>query len=346
MVTGNAYRIKIGTQIASSQQRETTQQLLSLKVELSMDGVGGHCEIELAGGENTAAAAKPGDEVTIDLDAGDGKVRVFTGEVEMIQVETNTQRVLAHDGLVKLTGLEVEAGFEDVNVDFIVKQLLSEANITAGTIDKGPKLASYILQRGPRVFRHIQQLAKLCGADFYTDGEGKAHFVAPKKASADHVFNYGENITMLDLHEVQPVFDSVEVWGEGAASSKGADKFYWLATDISGVASKAMLSEDYQLQSGQSGKRPLQINCGEVRSGEAAQQVADAQIAALAARRVKGYLKVFAIPGIEPGDHVNITGLPAGHAAAEALKTDSVLRVRRVLHQLDRSQGMVTRMDF
>ncbi len=264
----------------------------------------------------------------------------------MSQLETTTQRVLASDSLVKLTGLEIEAAFEDVNVDFIVKQLLSEANITAGKVDKGPKLASYVLHRGPRAFRHIQHLAKLCGADFYSDGEGAAHFVAPKKGAANHDFSYRENVMSLDLYALPPVFDSVEVWGEGAASSKGAEKFYWLATDISGVSAKAMLSDDYQLQSGKLGKRPLQLNCGELRSGEAAQQLAEGYIESLASRRIKGFLKVFATPGVEPGDYIKITELPDDHAAAEALQAGSVLRVRRVLHELDRNQGFVTRMDF
>ena len=346
MATDNTYRIKLGSQIASSSLSESTQQLLSLKVELTMDGVGGSCEIELAGGNNTATAAKPGDEVTVDLDSGNGKVRVFTGEVEMTQAAATTQRVIANDSLVKLTNLEVEAAFEDVNVDFIVKQLLSEAKITAGKIDKGPKLASYILHRGPRAFRHIQHLAELCGADFYSDGEGAAHFVSPQKSGADHNFTYGENVMALDLYTLPPVFDSVEVWGEGAASTKGADKFHWLATDISGVSAKAMLSDDYQLQSGKTGKRPRQINCGALRSGEAAQQVADGQITSLATRRIKGYLKVFASPSVEPGDHIKITDLPQEHAAAEALRADSVLRVRRVIHEMDRRRGFVTRMDF
>jgi len=344
MALAVAYHIKIGSQTASSNARENDRLLLSLIAELNMDGVGGRCSVELGGTQYKTPP--PGDAVSVGLDGGDGMVAVFTGEVEAVQVGATSQRIYASDGLVKLGRLDVEAAYEDVNVDFIVKDLLQQAEVDAGKVEKGPKLASYVLHRGPRALRHIQHLAEICGADFYSDGEGKAHFTVPAKGGADHSFLYGENILSLDLQHPPPVHDSVEVWGEGAASSKGADKFYWLATDLSGVSDKAAVDDDGKVSTGKPGKRPLHITHGAVRSGETAQALAKAHMAALSARWVRGRLKVFARPGVEPGNLVEIKDLPEDHAAAGALKDNRLLRVRRVSHQLDRNQGFVTRMDF
>ena len=66
----------------------------------------------------------------------------------------------------------------------------------------------------------------------------------PKTGSADHRFKFGETITHLAVQKIAPAFDSVEVWGEGAASAKGADKAHWLSTDLSGVSAKASVAAD------------------------------------------------------------------------------------------------------
>jgi len=85
--------------------------------------------------------------------------------------------------------------------------------------------------RGPRALRHLQALAELCGTDLYTDGQGRAHFAAPRTGgTTEQSFRYGDNILTLDLQVTPPAYDSVEVWGEGAASSQGADKYYWLVS--------------------------------------------------------------------------------------------------------------------
>ncbi|MFC1747182.1 hypothetical protein ACFL2V_00090 [Pseudomonadota bacterium] len=339
-----AYKIKIGRQLASSQQRESNLQLLALKTELSMDDVGGRCEVSLVGGEGTPIAGKIGDEVTVELDAGNGAKRVFTGEVESLQTDANTQRIIASDGLVKLARMDIEAGFEQVNVDFIVKQLLDDAGLTAGEVEKGPQLAAYTLHRGPRALQHMRNLARLCGVDLFTDGEGHAHFVAEKESSKEYRLKYGESILTLDLKSEPPLFDGIAVQGEGAASSKGAEKFHWLPSDLTGVSATAALSEKGQAKPNAKVKRALQFSSGAVRSGEAATYVAEQHMKAIAARQIRGRIKIFAKPGIEPGDHISIDALPDNHVATELLQKNNRLRVRCVRHELDRTRGFITHM--
>lgn len=345
MAAGFAYKITIGSQIASSEPHENTLQLLSLRSELTMDGVGGYCEVELSGGKNMPPVAEPGDVLEVELDAGQGSIRVFTGTVESISTGAS-QWITAQDDLIKLTRHDVALAFEEVSADFIVNELLDEVGLTAGIVETGPQLASYVLHSGPRAFRHIQTLAELCGTDLYTDGEGKAHFTSPSTRGAEHSFKYGESILVLDLKRVPPQFDGVSVWGEGAASSKGAEKYYWLAEDLEGVSAEASISEQGELQSGTAGERNRLIRTGAVRSGEAAQAVADGQMSALVARGIQGRLKAFATPAVMPGDTVKIEDLPDEHAANKALQEGGMLRVRRVRHELDRRDGFVTLMEF
>ncbi|MCG8422767.1 MAG: hypothetical protein MJE77_33040 [Proteobacteria bacterium] len=338
------YHATIGSQIASSRPNQGERQLLALFSELSMDSIGGRCRLELGG--NRVEAPAPGDAISVELSAGESSAAVFTGEVEAVEVTATSQRIVASDGLVKLGRLDIEVTYEDVSVDFIVKDLLDQAGISIGTIDTGPDLAVYVIHRGPRALHYAQELAALCGADLYTDGRGAAHFASPRQGAADHRFSYGESVISLDLYRPPLVVDSIAVWGEGAAGSKGADKTHWLASDLAGVSGKAAIDASGATTSGSLGQSPRQLKSGAVRTGEAAQACADGHMAALASRRVRGRVDIFGTPGIEPGDLIDIADLPDQHAATSALLKNHTLRVRQVRHLMSRRRGYITRLEF
>ncbi|MFO1432391.1 MAG: hypothetical protein U1F76_19995 [Candidatus Competibacteraceae bacterium] len=344
MAQAIAYRVKSGGHTAASRAQESDCQLLSLRVDLDMDGVGGHCAIEL--GDSTIAV-QPGAAVKVELDAGDGMLPVFTGQVDNVRIGASSQWLLADDSLAALARLDLEAAYQDVKAGFIVKDIFQQAGVTAGEVVDGPQLPTYVLHRGPRALRHLQTLAELCGADLYTDGQGRVHCAVPRTGgTAEQTFRHGENILTLDLHLMPPAYDSVEVWGEGAASSQGADKYYWLVTDLTGVNGKAALTANSQVNPGSLGKLPRPIYQGAVRSGEAARGVAEAQVKALAARWLRGHIEVYGTPGVEPGHRVQIVGLPTDHSATAVLASGHLPRVRRVQHRLDRQRGLLTRLDF
>lgn len=342
MVTG--YLAKVGAYTASNNPRGSDRQLLQIQVELGMDGAGGWCSVELAGAD--FAPVQPGEAVHIKLDGGQGLVSVFTGAAEAVETTATTQRIKASDALTKLARIEVEAAYAEVHADFIIKDLLSKAGAKPGTVAKGPNLPSYLVHRGPRALGHLRKLAQLCGADLYTDGAGAVHCAVPRTGSADHSFNYGENIIVMALQRAQPAYDSVEVWGEGAASSAGADKAHWLCTDLSGVSGKAALDASGHVVAGKLGKQPIRIRDGAIRSGGAAQDVASARMTAIAAGWIRGRMEVFGTPAVMPGDLIGLKKLPATHAASRLLEGGRALRVRSVRHVLDRERGFVTRLEF
>lgn len=340
----NAYQVHIGSALASSKASESQRQLLQLCVDLNMDGPGAACTIELA--DSNVAPPAAGDPVTVKLDAGDGAQTVFTGTVADTRAGATGQTILAHGAWAELGRSEVEAAYDSVSADFIIKDLIGKVGAATGTISKGPALSGWALHRGPTALGHLRRLALLCGADLFAGGDGKIHCAAPKTGSADHHFKFGETVIRLTVEKRIPAFDSIEVWGEGAASAKGADKAHWLSTDLAGVSAKAAVDSDGQVQAGKLGTRPFRLREGALRSGEAVEAVAKAWATSLAARLLGGSLEVFAAPKVQPGDLVSIDSLPTDHAAASLLGQGGTLRIRQVCHRLDRQRGAITRLGF
>ncbi|MER2624469.1 MAG: hypothetical protein ABTS22_11095 [Accumulibacter sp.] len=339
-----AYRVRIGSQTSGSEVARSQRALLSLLVRLGMDGAGGVCELQLADPE--APAPQAGDPLRVELDAGDGLRKVFTGTVDTVRIDTSGQHVTAYDDLHKLACLETEASYENVDVDFVVKDILQRAGVAAGRISKGFNLPSYVLTRSPGALRQVLELADWCGADLFSDSEGKAHFVTAAEPGASHGFDFATHVLQIEIQATPSIHDSVEVFGEGAAGSQGADKFCWLATDLAGVSGQAAIGPQGAVAVGRTGKTPRRLTLGVVRSGEVAQHVAEAQMRALAARWLRGRIEVIGRPGVLPGDRVRLVGVPLRHAAADLLQGPHSLRVRQVSHVLGRRRGFVTRMEF
>jgi hypothetical protein len=344
MSTALAYRIGIGSQTASSDAARSGRSLLSLLVRLGMDGTGGVCELQLADPE--APAPQAGEPLRVELDTGAGLRKVFTGAVDTVRIDTSGQHVTAYDDLQKLARFETEASYENVGVDFVVKDVLQRAGVATGRIGKGFNLPSYVLTRRPGALRQVLELADWCGADLFSDSEGKAHFVTAAEPGTAHGFDFATDVLQIEIEATPPIHDSVEVFGEGAAASQGADKFCWLATDLAGVSGQAAIGPQGAVAVGRTGKSPRRLTLGVVRSGEVAQQVAEAQMRALTARWLRGRIEVIGRPGVLPGDRVSLTGIPLRHAAAGLLQGPHALRVRQVSHVLGRRRGFVTRMEF
>jgi hypothetical protein len=342
MPGSTAYVAKVGNYRADSDPRQGDRLLLSLVVERSMDSPG-RCIIELA--DPLHAPVESGAAVTVSLDAGTGSHTVFTGEAYASSVTATGQIVRAADGLAKLAAVHVEASYADVTSDFVLKDLIAKSGAETGTVAPGPSLGTYVVHRQPRALYYCGLLAALAGSDLWTDGNGKVQCTAPKSGGADHRFKLGENILSLDLREQAPASDGIEVWGEGAAGSNGADAAHWLTTDLAGVTGKAAVKEG-AAQPNQAGSHPIRLNAGALRAGDAAAKVANAWAEGVAARGVRGRVEVAGAPEVEPGDLVGLDGLPQDHAAAKMLTGGKTLRVRSVRHALDRARGLRTTLEL
>jgi hypothetical protein len=193
--------------------------------------------------------AKP---LRVDLDAGNGLRKVFTGTVDTVRIDAGGQHVTAYDDLRKLACLETEASYENVDVDFVIKDVLQRAGVTDRSRHEG--LQSSVVRADPpsgRLAAGTRPCRLVRGRPVYGDSKGKAHFVTPAEPGAAHAFDFATNVLQIEIQATPPIHDSVEVFGEGAAGSQGADKFCWLASDLAGVSGQAAIDAQGAVAVGQ-----------------------------------------------------------------------------------------------
>lgn len=319
-----------------------TSELLPLRVrcETGMDGVG-VCELELIVPAD-AALPTPGQSLAVALGLDGDESPVFTGEIEAVHAGESWVRVVASDARARLACTYVFASYEAQGPGKIVRDLLGQARVDVASAADGPELASYVVFPQVSVLRHVERLAELMGADVFVDAAGKLNLVAGDQAGASVDIGYGAGLLSVALEHAPGVRDGVEVWGEGAAGSKGSDRAHWLADDLGGVKAQATVADARSFTS--AGPRTVFVQDGALRTGSAADDAAKGRAAALA-RPLRGALEVSGITSVAPTDIVKISALPAGHPLTALLGHGS-LRVRRVRHQLDTTRGFTTRLEF
>lgn len=319
-----------------------TSELLPLRVrcETGMDGVG-VCELDLivpAG----ASLPTPGQPLSVALGLDGDESPVFSGEIEAVQVGESWVRVVASDARSRLACTYLFASYEAQSPGKIVRDLLGQAKVDLGEAADGPELASYVVFPQVSVLRHVERLAELMGADLFVDADGKLNLVAGDATGSSVDFGYGKGLLSAALEHAGSVREGVEVWGEGAASSKGSDKAHWLPDELGGVKGKGTVARPRSFTS--AGPRVDFVQEGSLRTGSAAGDAAKGRAAALA-RPLRGVLEVSGAATVAPTDVVTISALPDGHPLAAILE-QGTLRVRRVRHQLDTTRGFTTRLEF
>lgn len=338
-----AYTIEIGGQSISN-KKTSGARLVAVEVERGIGGAGGRCDVHLW----PSAGGRPakGDPLRVELDAGSGMRTVFTGEIQAIRGEVESWSVQACDGLGRLAEVELEKSYEEVAAGFIVKDLVEAAGAQVGKLDDGPSFPRYLLHGGLRALAHAKRLGALIGADLYTDGDGRVHFRRPESQPARHQLQWGTNVLDLDLAHREHFGDSLDVWGEGAAGTDGAEREHWLPTDLSGVRGQAALegSEEPSVSVGSLGERPRLLVDGAIRSVDTAEDVAAALLQAQALRPFVGSVLLPGLTDVDPGDWIELLELPPSIHPASARTVK--LRVRRIWHSLSPAHGLLTRLGF
>lgn len=338
------FEATIGDLIASTDARAANVSLRALQTSLGM-GLLGRAVLDLS--PFGVAAPAIGDPVAIELDAGDGATLVFTGEVGAVLPSTLGMRIIADSPLSRLARLDVEAAYEGQSLGAIVAELLDKAGLEAGEIGDGPTFPSYVLRRGPRAWRHILNLASLCGLDLWCDPEGKVQLQPPSDPEVTRTFTWGADLLELELKSSAIYPDGVEIWGEGSASSKGEEKGHWLAVDLASVSGTAAVEDkDGTLTAKPDAKGVTSslLRSGALRTGESVKASATAIAKLRAARPVTGFVLAPGAIDVAPGDWIDFEDIPDDHALVTFVTNP--LRVRAVHHQLDATSGLRTRLEL
>jgi hypothetical protein len=191
----------------------------------------------------------PDDELTLDLGDGDREERVFTGSVVEVRPALDGCRVRAVGRMDAVLRLHVAAHYERATAGRIVHDLISQAGLSAGTIDDGPTLAYWVIDRGLSAYTHIRCLADRLGFEFWTDRQGKVMFRALGAAAdldaglggalvgaaaaaiglGSDVYSFGRHLVAASGRQRAAGIGSLQVTGESPMSTNGDSTWFWLS---------------------------------------------------------------------------------------------------------------------
>ncbi len=288
-------------------------------------------------------SAAVGGQLSVSLGTVGGEKNVWTGEVTGVRL---TPDAVALEGLaasIALSRTFTSQSFISVSVADIVQQMASAAGVTVDSASGDTSLSSYAVDDRRSAWAHINDLARLIGADVTVTDAGALKFVAPASSPGGAIssigagvvssvasqlaaltgaggasgLRHGANVIDWRAATVRPA-DALSVASYGSASESGSDKWHWIKRDPSAA-----------------GSGPVRVAYG-AQSRDAATALSDA--IAARAKRTKRRTQVVVVGDatLRPGQTTQIADIP-GDAGGD-------LRILAVDHVLDGDSGWVSRV--
>jgi hypothetical protein len=273
-------------------------------------------------------AIKHGDQLTIELSAGDRSGKVVTAEVQAIESSFGQTRITSHTGKQRLANARLNQVYENQTLNQITKDLAGQAGVNTGTIETGSSYSYVVVDESVSLLKTVRELARRDGLDLYFDSDDKLTLKKFDKTSADHTFFYGIDILDLRLNNHRTTSDHILVYGESPASNQGSDAWHWLAKDLS----------PFRSEIGEGVKRRA-IGDGALRTKDAAANLATAKFGALKDQMVQGRLKILGHPQVKLGDAIEIKNVPKP-------ELNGLFKVASVRHVLNKRDGYLTFVGF
>ena len=288
--------------------------LYRLRVDLAADGSHDAAALQLWPRSKFADTAI-GASVSIALGARGATEAVWRGE---ITTRRHAPEWVALDGLAATVALSRTARAQtylNQTVAQIVRDLAGDADIDA--VDAELQLNAYHVDNRRPLWNQLRALARLVGADLGSAASGGLRFVPAAGAVAPRTLRYGAELLDWSLvwNAVRP---PVAVAAYGSASEAGEAHWHWLSHEPVGA-----------------GAEPTQVSAP-LATRDAAQAVQRALQQRADRAAYGGELLLQGVPGVRPGDAVQLTELPGADPG--------VLRVREVHHRFDATSGFLTRL--
>lgn len=353
-----SYNITIGKWSINSADDPQTE-FVQLETRMSLDSPNDRCRIsvyappppdpglvdqavgEVAGGLGLGSEAEPsfsvqirgndiahGDLVSVELTSGDVSERVMSADVVAFDTSLGQSHVTGRTGMQKLANTRLNQIYENQSLKQIVNDLAGQADVTIGDIETGSTYPYFVVHETKSVLKHLRQLAMNDGMDLFFDTHNKLTLKAFNKASADHTLHYGIHILDLQVVNHQPSSRHVRVYGESPSSNQGADTWPWLVKDISPFRSDV----------GQ-GAQSLALQAGEIRTKDAADQLAKAKFGAMKDRSTSGRIRLLGYPSVQVADAIEIKSAPKP-------ELNGLFKVTSVRHVLNKQEGFLTFLGF
>lgn len=306
--------------------------MLRLRVRLGMGEAHDAVELTLWPTSKLAASAA-GASLTVALGDGDELTDVWTGNVAGVSGSDGSVTLDALAATAVLSRTWLSQTFLDLTIGEIVEQLAAEGGVEVDEASADVKLPAYAVDSRRAVWAHVNDLARLSGADLTTTATGALRFVAPPAAGgglgglagaaaavSDLLFGagglrFGANVVGWRTRRGQaPAAAAVAPYG--AASEAGAEHWHWLLREPAAA-----------------GDGPVRVAAA-ARTREAAEAFATARSKRAERAALRSKVAVVGDPELRPGDTTTIDGLPVGGLGS--------VRILAVEHLLDGRGGFVS----
>lgn len=326
MLLKPAYKLTIGDKIVDTSDEPQASTVVSLTVELDLGTPADSFTLVL--GQVGGFQPQRDDDAKIELGYEDELTQVMLGKVVTADNGLTSRRVIGHGAARLLLAGNTAETFLDMTAGQIVARLAERAGVPTARVEDGSRFPAYVIDGRRNLYRHLHDLADLCGFDLYIDSDGKLVFAPFRSGNAIHIFDFAKQIIELEMEQRPPLAGQVQVWGESAGGGQGDNSWAWLTKDFSGLRGR-----------GGEAQPVLLLEQAVARTGEAAQAAAEAAFTRLERQRLRGTLLSTGQPKVKLGDAIELRGLPEA-------AFNGTFQVRRVRHHIDKTRGFTTRIGF
>jgi len=323
-----AYKLTVGDRIVDITDEPQASTVVDLTVSVDMDTPADCFTLVL--GQVNGLKPERDDEAVIELGYADNGdlTQVMAGTVVMVEPGLTTSRVIGYSAVQALLRTFVDQTYESKTAGQIVRDLADQAGVDITTAEDGITFPAYVIHGRRSIYHHMRDLADLCGFDLYIDANGKLIFEEFVSGNTVHVIEYAKQIIELDVLQIPPRAEEVEVCGESPSGSQGERAWAWLTKDFSGSKGTAG-----------SGEPKLLLERPALRTADAAQAAAEAARTHIQRRTLRGRLLTVGQPQVKLGDAIRLRDVPEG-------ALNDTFQVRSVTHRITKLEGFTTAIEF
>jgi phage protein D len=289
-----------------------------------------------------------GDAVTLELGHDGEEETVFTGTVESVRPAISGVVVRALGKTHDLLNLRTSATYVNQSAGNIARDLIGQAGLSEGTVEDGPTLPRYVVDRALSGYRHLKELADRLGYELYADRDGNVMFHALGPAAnldalggalgavagaAGALLGAGAESYAFGQHLLSAVtgwrgvaWGTVEVGGESPMSGQGDTTEHWLTTN----------DADYMGSAGE-GEPALLVRDPVARTKDLADRFAAGRLAVAARTAREVSITVLGRPQVDLGRTIAVADVPDDTVNGSGY-------VRAIRHRFGDEAGFVTEM--
>ncbi|HET7270397.1 MAG TPA: hypothetical protein VFI90_04855 [Rubrobacter sp.] len=283
------------------------------------------------------------DEVKLDLGHDGEEETVFTGAVETVRPAISGVVVRALGTTHDLLNLRTSTTYVNQSAGSIAGDLIGQAGLSAGTVEDGPVLPRYVVDRALSGYRHLKDLADRLGYELYADRDGNIMFhplgpaanldalggvlgaaVGGLLGAGGESYAFGQQLLGAAAGRRGVAWGTVEVGGESPMSGQGDTTEHWLTTN----------DADYMGNAGD-GEPALLVRDPAARTKDLADRFAAGRLAVAARAARETSISVLGRPQVDLGHTVAVADVPDETVNGSGY-------VRAIRHRFGDDAGFVT----